>query len=187
MHGHHRTTRGDGADPIGDGSGIGANVAHGICACSSGAASEALADFLFRQIASDKNDTAFARLVVLPRALVVAVEDHVHALKNEAVGIVLEGENAFRTQDVGAILRDKILDPGKEFVGIKRLVGLDRQRLHLFVVVVLQPVVMVVVMPVMVVMMIVIMIMMVIVAAEKFGLDVEDAIEIESIAAEHFR
>jgi len=31
-------------------------------------------------------------------------------------------ENAFRTQDVGAIFGDQILDPGKEFVGIKRLV-----------------------------------------------------------------
>src|SRR5215475_139375 len=181
MHGHHRTTRGDGADPIGDGSGIGANVAHGICACSSGAASEALADFLFRQIASDKNDTAFARLVVLPRALVVAVEDHVHALKDKAVGVVLEGENAFGTQDVGAILGDQILDPGKEFVGIKRLVGLDRQRLHFLVVVVFQPVVMVVVMPVMIVMMVLIVVMMVIVAAKKFRLDVEDTIEVEGI------
>jgi uncharacterized membrane protein len=54
---------------------------------------------------------------------------------------------------------------------------------------VLQPVVMVVMMPVMIVMMVVIVvvIMTVIVAAEKFGLDVEDAIEVKGIAAEHFR
>src|SRR5262249_12737904 len=152
-----------------------------ICKRSSDAAGKALADFLLRQIASDKNDTAFAWLVVFPGALVVAVEDHVHALENEAIGIVLEGENALGAQDAGAVLCDEILHPGKEFVGIERLVGLQRQRLHLLVVVVLETVVMVVVMAVMAVIMIVmmvvivvmIMIMMVTIAAEKFRLDVE--------------
>jgi len=54
------------------------------------AAFKALADFVFGQVAANENDTAVARLIVAPRPLVVAIEDHVHALKDETLGIVLE-------------------------------------------------------------------------------------------------
>ncbi len=80
-----------------------------------------LADFVFRQIAADEHELAVARLAVLPGALVVAVEDHVHALEHEAVGIVLEIEDALAAQDRRAVLGDKLLDPGEELVGVERL------------------------------------------------------------------
>src|SRR5688572_6325634 len=41
---------------------------------------EALGDRIHRQIAADEHHPAVALLAVLPRTLVVAVEDHVHAL-----------------------------------------------------------------------------------------------------------
>ena len=109
---------------------------------------ETLADFLFRQLAADEHELAVALLAVLPGPLVVAVQDHVHALEHEALGIVLEIEDALAAQDGRAVLGDELLDPGKELVGAERLVGLERERLHVLVVIVLEPaVVVMVVMP----------------------------------------
>src|SRR5262249_54407013 len=54
------------------------------------AALKTLADFVFGKIAPDKDDAAVALLAFLPRPLMIAVEDHVHALEDEAVVIVLE-------------------------------------------------------------------------------------------------
>src|SRR5581483_1350076 len=74
-------------------------------ACRSGdACGEARADVLLGQIAADEDDAAQALLVCLPRALMIAVEDHVHALEDEAVGIVLEGEDALGAQDARPLL-----------------------------------------------------------------------------------
>src|SRR5690349_23835764 len=140
----------------------------GLC-CD--AALEAVADQLAWQVAANKNDAAVAFLVGLPRALMIAVQDHVHALKNEALLVVLERKNAFATQNVWAFLLHQVLHPGKEFVGIKRLVDLQRNRLHFLVVVVLEPalpmrvtILRAVMMPMS---MIVVVIMIVIVGAEK--------------------
>src|SRR5215813_886170 len=86
------------------------------------AAREALADLLFRQLAADEDDAAFALLAILPRPLVVAVEDHVHALEYEALVVVLERQDALAAQDARPVLLHEVLDPGKELVGIERLV-----------------------------------------------------------------
>ena len=75
----------------------------------------------------------------------IAVEDHVHALEHETIGIVLEGENALAAQDRRAVVGDQLLNPGKELVGIERLVGLQRQRLHFLVVIMLHAAMMVMV------------------------------------------
>ena len=64
------------------------------------------------QIAADEDHAAGALLAVLPRALVIAVEDHVHALKHEALGVVLERQNALGAQDVRPVLGDEVLDTG---------------------------------------------------------------------------
>ena len=114
-------------------------------------------------------------------ALMIAVEDHVHALEHEALGIVLEIQDALAAQDLRPVLGDELLDPRKELVRIERLVGVERHRLHVLVVIVLQAAVMMV----MVVAMVVIVMMVVIVGVQELRLDVEDAVEIEGVAAEH--
>src|SRR3974377_2444425 len=43
---------------------------------------EAFADRLFRQVAADEHEAALTWLAVLPRALVVAIEHHVHTLEH---------------------------------------------------------------------------------------------------------
>ena len=124
----------------------------------------------------------------------VAVEDHVHALEDEALVVILEREDAFAAQDVRAFLLHQVLHPGKELVGIERLVALERNRLHVLVVIVLQPAVVRVLVPVvMIMMMVVIMavpVMMVVIVlvllCEELRLDVEDAVEVEGVAVEHF-
>src|ERR1700736_3318021 len=148
------------------------------------AALEPLADLLLRQIAADEDDAALALLALLPRALMIAVEDHVHALEHEALVVVLEGEDALAAQDARSHLLHEVLHPGKELVRVEQPVGPKRQRLHLLVVIVLEAAA---VMMVVVVIMIVVMtvIMVVIAAAQKFRLDVEDAVEIEGVASEH--
>ena len=115
----------------------------------------------------------------------VAVQDHVHALEHEAVGIVLEVEDALAAQDGRAVLGDELLDPGEELVGAERLVGLERERLHVLVVIVLEPAVVVMVVMAVAVVMAMIVVMVVIGGVQKFRLDVEDAVEIEGVAAEN--
>src|SRR6202171_5920139 len=111
----------------------------------------------------------------------IAVEDHVHALEHEALIVILEGEDAFAAQNVGAFLLHQILHPRKELVRIERLVAAQRNRLHILVVIVLEPamgvrVLMVVIMMmiVAVIMIVVMMIVIVAVAVEEFRLDIED-------------
>src|SRR6185312_4464277 len=82
------------------------------------AALETLPDLILRQIAADEDDAAQALLAVLPRALMIAVEDHVHALEDEALGIVLERQDALAAENLRTLLRDQILHPGKELVRV---------------------------------------------------------------------
>src|ERR1700693_1500590 len=108
----------------------------------------------------------------------VAVENHVHALEHEALGITLEGEDALAAQNVLALLLDQGLHPRKELVRIERRLDLERDRLHLLVMIVLEPARMMMVIMIVVMIVIVVMVMIVIIGFEKFGLDLQDAIEI---------
>ena len=72
---------------------------------------EAVADGLLGQFATDEDEAALARFAVLPCPLVIAFQHHVHALKDVAVVIVAEGENALRAQDLLALAGDKVLQP----------------------------------------------------------------------------
>src|SRR5580704_10829851 len=103
------------------------------------AALESFGDHLPRQIAADEYHAAVALLAVFPWPLVIAVEDHVHALEHEALIVILEGEDAFAAQNVRAFLLHQVLHPRKELVRIERLVALQRNRLHVLVVIVLEP------------------------------------------------
>src|SRR5260221_2751687 len=150
------------------------------------AAFETLSDLIFRQVAANENDAAVALFIRAPRPLMIAVEDHVHALKYETLGIVLERENPFAAQNIGAILGHQILNPRKELVRIQSLVGAQRDRLHVFIVVVLETVAMMMVMGAMIVIaMIVMMIVVMPFPFQKIRLDVEDAVEVEGVAPEH--
>src|SRR5690606_8771638 len=114
--------------------------------------------------------------------------------EHEAVRIVLERQNALGAQDRRTVLRNQILDPRKELVGIERLVGRDRDRLHLLVVIMLQALAVVVMVVAMVVMMVMIVVMMIVImrvvviilAMQEIRLDIEDAVEIEGLAVQHF-
>src|SRR6185503_2389694 len=152
------------------------------------AAFKALTNSVFRKITSDEDDTTIAFFIRAPRSPVVAVENHVHALKHEALGIVLERKDSLAPQNVRAVLRDEILNPRKELVGIERLVGLQRNRLHLLVMVVLQAIamMMMVVVMIMAVFVMMVVIVVVIIGVEERRLNLENTIEIEGIAAEDF-
>src|SRR4051812_2601824 len=148
---------------------------------------EPLADLVLRQLAADEDEAALALLARLPRPLVIAVENHVHALEHEALVVILEGEDALAAQNARPLLLHEVLHPGEELVRVERLVGPDRDRLHLFVVIVFQAATIVVMMIVVVIM---VMIMMVVVrvsvpvALQEFRLDLQNAVEVERVAAE---
>src|SRR5207244_4010787 len=112
------------------------------------AAFESLPDLLLRQLAADEDDAAFTRLALLPRPLVITVEDHVHALEHESLVIVLERQNALAAQDARSILLHEVLHPRKELVRIEWLVGVERHRMHLLVMIVFQTAAIVVMMTV---------------------------------------
>src|ERR1700731_2047400 len=130
------------------------------------AALESFGDHLARQIAADEDHAAVALLAVFPGPLVMAGEDHVHALEHEALIIVLERKNPLAAQNVRAFLLHQILHPREEFVRIERLVAPERNRLHVLVVIVLEPAVggRVLVVVIMAVIMVVAVVMVVIVA-----------------------
>src|ERR1700730_15130780 len=115
----------------------------------------------------------------------VAVENHMHALEREPLGIALEGENALAAQNVRTLLLDQSLHPGKELVRIEGLVDPERERLHLFVVIVLETARMMMVIMLVPVMVAVIMLMIVAAGLEKLGLDLQDAIEIEGVSPQN--
>src|SRR6185437_7256554 len=161
---------------------------------SGDAALKTFGDRLARQVAADEDDAAVALLVLVPGPLVIAVQNHMHALKDETLVVALERENALAAQNVRPFLLHQLLDPRKELVGIERLVGFECNRLHVLVVIMLQAAVMmgIIVIVVMLMMMIVIVTMVVMmvvisaVAVQKSRLDFEDAVEIEGVAVQHF-
>src|SRR5215813_6151334 len=99
---------------------------------------ETLADHLLWHVAADEDGAADPLLAILPRPLVVAVEDHVDTLEDEALGVVLEREDALAAQDLRSFLRHQVLDPGKELVRVEPPLGPPRERVHVLVVIVLQ-------------------------------------------------
>src|SRR5262249_30308195 len=149
------------------------------------AASEAFPDPVLRQVAADEDDAAFARLALLPRSLMIAIEDHVHALEYEAGVVALERQDAFAAQNVRSGGLHELLHPGEELVRIEGLLGLERNGLYVLVVIVLQAAAVMVVVVIMIVIVLVILVMFVVMVTavvEKFRLDVQDAVEIEGIA-----
>ena len=153
------------------------------------AAFETFADHFAGQVAADENDSALALLIRFPWPLMIAVKDHVNTLKDEALVVILERENAFASQNVRAFLLHEVLHPGKELIGIERPIDVERNRLHLLVVIVLQPAVgvrmimsMSVIVSMISMLMIMTVVMIVILAAEEGRFEIEDAIEIERIA-----
>src|SRR5215510_3301858 len=155
------------------------------------AAHEPFPDLLLRQLAADEDDAAFALLARQPRALMVAVENHVHALEHEALVVVLERQDALAAQNARPLRLHEVLHPGEEFVRVERLIGLERDRLHLFVVIVLQAAVVAMRVAVIMVMAMVVAVTMVVIVmtavAEEFRLDLHDAVEIEGVAPQHLR
>src|SRR5215217_6440700 len=133
---------------------------------------EPLPDLILRQPAADEDEAALALLAGLPRTLVIAVENHVHALEHEALVVVLEGEDALAAQNARPLLLHQVLHPGEELVRVERLVGPDRDRLHLFVMIVFQAATIVVMMGVIVVvtMIMVMIVRSVPVTLQEFGL-----------------
>src|SRR3569623_1092431 len=163
------------------------------------------ADPLLRQIAADEDDAAFALLIRLPLPLMVTLKHHVHALEHIPVIITLNSKNALGAQDLRAIIGDQFLQPWHELHRIERLVGAQRQRLHVLVVIVLHPVAMMIVSMIVVMMalivvvamlaaaairpvlMVVMMVMIVLVPLEEGGFKLQNAVQIESAAPEHIR
>src|SRR5262249_56034119 len=131
------------------------------------------------EVGGDEDDAACGLLARLARALVVAVENHVHALEHETLVVVLERQDALAAQNARPLGLHEVLHPGKELVRVERLVGLERDRLHLFVMIVLQAavvtvvvaVIMAVVMVMAVVVVMIVIVMMVTAVAKQFRLD----------------
>src|SRR3984957_12191136 len=145
---------------------------------SSRAGQESVADILLRQIAPNEDDLRFPLLVGSPFALRVAVEHHMHALEDKALGIALHRHNTLGAEDIRAVLLGELIDPGHELGRIDVAIEPHRHRLHVLIVVVLEAMMMVFAVMVM-------MVVVMVVDNEEIGFDVEDAIEIEGAAFKH--
>src|SRR5260370_7746900 len=69
----------------------------------------------------------------------ITFQHHMDALDGIALGVVLERQDAFGAENILTLLSHQILDPGKELVRVERPVGFERQRLHILVVIMLEP------------------------------------------------
>src|SRR4029078_8807206 len=116
----------------------------------------------------------------------IAIKDHVNALKDKALIVILEGEDALATQNARPFFLHQILHPGKKLIRVERLVGTKGDRLNLFLVVMLQAAVcmrlMIVVLVILVPMS---LLMVVMITVEKRRLNIENAIEVEGITAQN--
>src|SRR5262245_24843394 len=79
---------------------------------------EALPQTFGVEIAADEHQPALMLLAVLPGALVVAFDDHVNALDDVAVRIVLERDDAFEAQNVRAFHLGGLLDPREKLLRV---------------------------------------------------------------------
>ena len=70
------------------------------------------------QLTADEDEAAFALFIFLPRALVIALDDHVHALHHVTLGIALEGNDALEAKDIRAVGLGDLLDPREEPLGV---------------------------------------------------------------------
>lgn len=50
----------------------------------------------------------------------VSLEQHVHPLNNEAIGVVLELDDPLQPQNIGPELMHGLLHPGENFLGNER-------------------------------------------------------------------
>src|SRR3990170_7603797 len=80
-------------------------------------------------MAADEYEPALALFLVLPRALVLALDDHVHALDYIATVLPAQRQDALQAQDVGALRLGEGMDPGEELVAID-LTRKQRDREH---------------------------------------------------------
>ena len=102
-----------------------------------------------------------------------------HALKHEALVLALERQNPLGAQDAWPLALHDEIDPRHEARRIDFAVDQEREGLHLLVVIMLQAVIMPVVMSM------IVPVMIVVVDLQKRGLDFQNAVEIERVAAEH--
>src|SRR5260370_667280 len=142
---------------------------------------KALADHALRQFAADEYDGAFALFAVASVALMITFQHHMDALDGIALGVVLERQDAFGAENILTLLSHQILDPGKELVRVERPVGFERQRLHILVVIMLEPAMIMMV----AVGMIVVMMFVAVARFQELWLDIENAVEVEGIAVQH--
>src|SRR5258706_16079480 len=107
----------------------------------------------------------------------ITIQHHVDALEGKALGVVLERQDAFGAENILTFLSHQILDPGKELVRIERPVGFERQRLHILVVIMLEPAMTMVV----AIGMIVVMMIVTVARFQELWLDVEQAVGAEGV------
>ena len=113
-------------------------------------------------MAANEDKPALACLVGPPRPLNGTFDQHVDALDDEPLVVSKHRNNAFHPQYIGPKTLNDTIDPGNEFLGFDRLIEPQRQATDLIVV------------------------FMIVILTQKFRLDRKNAIEVESVPAEHF-
>ena len=104
------------------------------CIVSSEAVFEKLAEQWFRQLATNKDDSAFLVGTFRPLAREIKPGHHVHALKHHAARLALDVEDALVAQHLLAIEVDQRTDVAIHLTHVERLFALDDKTVHFVVV-----------------------------------------------------
>ena len=79
---------------------------------------EASLELFAVKVAADKDEAGFTLFVFLPWTLMIAFDDHVHALYHIALCVTFESNNALEAKDVRAVCLSDLLNPWEETVWI---------------------------------------------------------------------
>src|SRR5690606_27364024 len=85
------------------------------------------------EVLTDENEQVVA-LAAVPRAVELRVEEHVHALEDEALLRALHAEHALRSVEVIALGSEELADPGIQLLRVQVAGALDTDRRHFLVV-----------------------------------------------------
>ena len=77
------------------------------------------------EVFADEDEGVGAGLGGLPLAVELGVEEHMHALEDEALVATLHGEHAFHAVDVAALYAEEFADPVVEFFAVEVAGGAD--------------------------------------------------------------
>ncbi len=77
-------------------------------------------------MSANEHKPRLALLARLPLALQISIKNHMHALKNKTLRLLLESNDALAAQNIRAVTLNQLVEPGNKAFGIDITLVTDR-------------------------------------------------------------